>query len=214
MRFLSKLLFLFGLIAFIFSLAGFFNEQQALGYEVQVERDYTAISKEEVLLNLTQLLDVYEFDLDETQIKQITDICQNIIDRDIPALSIQKEDKAEKYNQLISTAQTSLDFIANNQAQMAQDTSSVDALKEELRKIREDFSLALNLYDASLIKLSILGSDCQSQPLAFIAGLKDLFNQRQLVEGIAGNLLDFIEMKFKTTVNQLETEERGLELED
>ena len=164
---------------------------------------HASVSQTRALRDLTQLVMVYEVDLNESQIQSVVEDCRLIINRNIRGAWELLQGNHEKYSQVITVAGKSLKFISNNLTQIAQDHSAIDLLLQRLEEIEAGFSLSFTAYDLTLNQLLILGDACQDYPQAFVVGLMELHQRHRVFLDSANELLEFVELDFEKTLSQL-----------
>lgn len=195
----KSLIYLF-LLVLILSL--FFNQQDALGH-LEINPQPTTNTP---TTPLKELADSYAISLDRTETEIIINNCQTIIERDIFNLSAQLKANSKQYEELSSLTLKSLNFIENNLIQIAKDTTAINSLQQNLIQSSTSFSNSVKQYDLSLSRLLALADDCQQEPMAFIAGLKNIHKHRQLVLSQASEFLIFIKTSLKETLTQIKSD--------
>lgn len=156
------------------------------------------LNRQEVLAELEQLAQMYG--LKASDFTEITGSCQQIITEDAAAALKNLQTARTEYVRLIVATNLSLKFVANNLAQVAEDTSEIEALQAELSKIEAGLTSSLAAYELSLRKLFLLVDTCLEQPLIFAAGLKAAAERNSSVITDAEILITFASRDFKDTL--------------
>ena len=133
--------------------------------------------------------------------------CQQIIEDQLVPLKTKSEQSLTAYERLFEGSQRSLDFIANNLAQMALDASALDQRSEELDNLWEDFVAAEHDYSKRLDGLLVLSETC-AQDSSFENSLRAALSARDRLETAAEQLVEFFGSDLEST---LEAVERQLE---
>ena len=106
------------------------------------------------------------------------------------------EDSKGRYGELAASTVASLDFVANNLRQTAQDASAAERVRSKLAGLETDFAAAAWAYAAALEDLAALGEDCAGRPALFAAGLLQARSRQSEVIRHAEAILRFVENDF------------------
>lgn len=185
----------------ILSLNLFFNQKNVFGHQ-QINPQTTVDAPTE---SLKYLADLYEINLTPAEIEIVANNCSSIIRDNIFNLSIQLRESLKQYEELFLATKRSLVFIDNNLTQIAQDTTAINSLQQDLIQLETSFLSSVEQYKLSLFNLSSLVDNCQLQPEGFLAGLKNMQQQRLLVISDSDNFLNFLQTDFTKILIQTKT---------
>ena len=132
--------------------------------------------------------------------------CRQLIEDQLGPLKVKSDQNLVAYERLFEAGQKSLDFIANNLAQMALDASPLEGRAEDLQSLWDDFADAERGYSERLDELLAGAEDCAGG--RFAAELQAALSARDRLEIAAERLVGFFGPELEAA---LEAVERQLE---
>ena len=157
---------------------------------VAAQTNPPAVSTRQALRHLTDLIDVYQVELASQQQASVVSVCRTLQASTLQDLRMNLGDLQQKYLNSIDAVSSNLSFVADALSRMGEDASSINLASFHLSLARDDFVDSATIYGNSLDELLII--DCQSYPVSFVAGLKEVRVRRQSTYLAAEELSELI----------------------
>ena len=138
----------------------------------------STIPPNQALRHLTDLVDIYQVELDAEQRALVISVCRSLQAMVLQDMSVNLVDLQQKYLSSIDAISSGLNFVADVLSRMGEDASSVNLASFHLSRARNDFLGSATIFGNSLDELLLI--DCQKYPVSFVAGLEEVRVRRQL----------------------------------